>query len=224
MSARLAATTGAAYRRAVALLRAATLFAAFSATACSPAAEEPAPGAAEPWQAYLTAMQDVVGEDVTGPSEVLVVAAEPLEPSLLRYESPTAEELVEELRGRLPEVDAGLAARFAEASAEPFDEATFAGCPVDVRVVSRAELEQFFPAGGATPDDLFAAWERFHAAHRGAFGYWTLGRLVRDEASDEAVLQLHHHCGPLCGSGWVVHLVRENGRWTVRAKSMLWIS
>ena len=84
-------------------------------------------------------------------------------------------------------------------------------------LVAQEEIDKFFKKG-------HKGWDRFYKLHPKAAGFWSFSRPGYDVAHDEAVLYVSHSCGWLCGTGHLYFLVKQNGQWSVRNRTMLWIS
>lgn len=84
-------------------------------------------------------------------------------------------------------------------------------------LISRESLEKNFMKKGD-------GWSRFYKDHPDAAGYWDFSAVGYSEDHQEALLYLGHHCGPLCGTGHLVLLERENDIWVVKNRLALWIS
>jgi hypothetical protein len=83
------------------------------------------------------------------------------------------------------------------------------------KVITREELERIFKEGH---------WEDFYKKYPEAGGVWTFSRPGYNSARNEAVLYVSHACGILCGTGHLYFLAKQNDRWTVKNRLMLWIS
>lgn len=87
-----------------------------------------------------------------------------------------------------------------------------------VRVVPRGHIYAFFRQHG--PDGWLHYYERY-----GTTGFVELTSVGFPPDSSQAVLYMAHHCGGLCGTGYVVVLARgAGGAWVVRSARMLWVS
>jgi hypothetical protein len=77
--------------------------------------------------------------------------------------------------------------------------------------------------------DLFSktvgkGWEEFYKKYPNSSGYWQFSRPGLNLAHDTAWLYVAHVCDWLCGTGHLYLLSKEDGRWTVKYRLMLWIS
>jgi len=55
--------------------------------------------------------------------------------------------------------------------------------------------------------------------------YWlTISRVSLDENFTAGMLRLETWCGDLCGAGYIVEIVKTDGRWTVKKCTMMWVS
>jgi len=88
---------------------------------------------------------------------------------------------------------------------------------ISYRLISRSELEAIFKKGPR-------GWNEFYKRYPKASGYWDFSPVGYDSKGNEALVYLGHHCGGLCGTGHLVLLQKENGRWIVKNRVMLWIS
>jgi hypothetical protein len=84
-------------------------------------------------------------------------------------------------------------------------------------MITRDELDRIFKKGPG-------GWGAFYKRHPKAGGIWAFSRPGYNAAEDEAVLYVSHSCGGLCGTGHLYFLVKQNGQWTVKNRTMLWIS
>lgn len=97
--------------------------------------------------------------------------------------------------------------------------ATSMGLPNGVRIVSSDTLNAFFRQG------INAGWDAFRRSLPSEPGYLQLGIPAFSPDSTGALLYFEYHCGPLCGSGRLVHLTRDAKRtWSVKNSIVLWIS
>lgn len=138
----------------------------------------------------------------------------------------TASSTLVDIKGR---TDWGLRSNSQASPAEDtrtdFESKVHDECPVEAwsadpraySIVTQAELTQFFKGHGG-------GWEGFYKKHPKAAGVWQLSRPGYNPSGNEAELYLGHHCGGLCGTGHLILLTKENGRWKVKNRLMLWIS
>ncbi len=61
-----------------------------------------------------------------------------------------------------------------------------------------------------------------HAPGRGST--WALSSAGVDASGTQALLYAGYACGPLCGGGTLYLLEKQNGSWTVKEQTMVWIS
>jgi hypothetical protein len=85
------------------------------------------------------------------------------------------------------------------------------------KIITREELDNIFKKQGGR-------WEDFYKKFPEAGGVWTFSRPGYNPARNEAVLSIGHACGMLCGTGHLYFLAKQNNRWTVVNRLMLWIS
>jgi hypothetical protein len=83
------------------------------------------------------------------------------------------------------------------------------------RIITKEELEKAFKGAG---------WEQFYKQYPEAGGYWIFSRPGYNSSRTEALLDVSHWCGGLCGTGHLYFLVKQNGQWKVQNRLILWIS
>lgn len=84
--------------------------------------------------------------------------------------------------------------------------------------LSRKEEDVFFKKKGP------GGWKDFYRKYPKSSGYWTFSPVGYDSGGAEALVYVGHHCGGLCGTGHLVLLTKEDGRWVIKNRLMLWIS
>jgi hypothetical protein len=89
---------------------------------------------------------------------------------------------------------------------------------ISYRLLSSAEHDKFFEKKGV------AGWSDFYKKYPKSSGFWTFSPVGYNAQGSEALVYVGHHCGGLCGTGHLVLLAKENGRWVVKNRVMLWIS
>jgi hypothetical protein len=89
---------------------------------------------------------------------------------------------------------------------------------ISYRFLSEAEHDRIFKKKGV------AGWEEFYKKYPKSSGYWNFSPVGYDSKEGEALIYVGHYCGGLCGTGHLVLLAKENGRWAVKNRVMLWIS
>ena len=72
--------------------------------------------------------------------------------------------------------------------------------------------------------NLGKGWEEFYKKYPDSAGYWAFSRPGFNPAHDTAWLYVIHACGGLCGTGHLYLLLKEDGKWSVKYRLMLWIS
>ena len=82
------------------------------------------------------------------------------------------------------------------------------------KIIAQEELDDIFKGG----------WECFYKKYPAAGGVWTFSRPGYNPTRNEAVLDVGHMCGSLCGTGHLYFLTKQNGEWKVQNRLMLWIS
>lgn len=101
-------------------------------------------------------------------------------------------------------------------------------CPLEVKFptsheyefVSKTEIDSFFANRKKGHD----GWEMFYKKYPQAAGFWSFSLPGYNHDGTEALLSVSHSCGWLCGTGHLYLLRKENGKWIVRNRLMLWIS
>jgi hypothetical protein len=91
------------------------------------------------------------------------------------------------------------------------------GDPKSYRIITREEIDKTFTKDGG-------GWERFYIKYPQSAGFWSFSRPGYNSSRDEAVLFVGHSCGDLCGTGHLYFLTKENGKWGVKNRLLLWIS
>jgi len=89
--------------------------------------------------------------------------------------------------------------------------------PGKQELISDQDLHQFFGENGSR-------WERFYERYPKSFGYIAVSRVGFNPDHDQAFLYAAVSCSGLCGEGYYVLLTKKGGVWSIRRKSMLWIS
>ena len=67
-------------------------------------------------------------------------------------------------------------------------------------------------------------WKTFYAQYPGSFGFVEISIPTFSPDCDHALTYLHHGCGSLCGTGYLVYLTRVDGIWRIEENALLWIS
>jgi hypothetical protein len=86
------------------------------------------------------------------------------------------------------------------------------------KIIAQSEIDHFFSKVG---DD---GWKKFYEEFPKSAGFWRLSRPGYNSAGNEALLYVSHVCGYLCGTGHLYLLSKEEGKWIVKNRLMLWIS
>jgi len=92
------------------------------------------------------------------------------------------------------------------------------GDPNSYKIIERDEVDGFFKKG------VGRGWQEFYSKYPKSAGYWQFSRPGYNSSRDEAMLYVGHSCGGLCGTGHLYLLSKQNGKWTVKNRVMLWIS
>jgi hypothetical protein len=66
--------------------------------------------------------------------------------------------------------------------------------------------------------------QQFYKQYPEADLYWIFSRPGYNSSRTEALLDVTHWCGELCGTGHLYFLAKQNGKWKVQNRLMLWIS
>jgi len=67
-------------------------------------------------------------------------------------------------------------------------------------------------------------WDKFYQKFPKSGGYVSLSNVGFDKSITQALVYMVHWCGELCGTGHYVKLSKSDGKWTVTAVGMMWIS
>jgi len=89
---------------------------------------------------------------------------------------------------------------------------------ISYHLLPEEEENKFFKKKGPR------GWPDFYKKYPKSSGYWSLSPIGYNTEGTEALVYVGHHCGGLCGTGHLVLLAKENGRWVVKNRVMLWIS
>ena len=87
----------------------------------------------------------------------------------------------------------------------------------EYRMLGLSTYDAFFGRGGD-------GWDGVKAHHPGTLGIVQFSRAAIDARRGLALVYYEHGCGLLCGSGNLVLLRRDAGRWRVVDSSMIWVS
>jgi len=68
------------------------------------------------------------------------------------------------------------------------------------------------------------SWTGFYKRYPNSVGFISMSRVGFNGNHDQALLYIARFCGGLCGEGYYVILDKERGAWSVKEKTMLWIS
>jgi hypothetical protein len=122
-------------------------------------------------------------------------------------------------RELVPEAERNTIANFERAIQQPATvEAHF---DTDLSVVV-ADIDPLLKRNA--DEEAFGPWDRFHDTYPGAFGFDRFSRVGFNAARTQAMVYRSHHCGMLCGGGWLVLLVKADGRWSIATTARLWVS
>jgi hypothetical protein len=106
-----------------------------------------------------------------------------------------------------------------------FEARTRKSCPVEprlgedhpYRMIASKDLDNLFGKNGG-------GWQEFYRRYPNAAGFWEFSLPGFNPDRNEAVLYVGHSCGDLCGTGHLYFLAKQNDKWVVRNRLMLWIS
>jgi hypothetical protein len=84
------------------------------------------------------------------------------------------------------------------------------------RLISRKEVDEIFKKNDG--------WEEFYKRYPKSSGIWSFSRVGYNAAANEALVYVVHSCGMLCGTGHLYLLTKQNEKWMVKDRLMLWIS
>ena len=84
-------------------------------------------------------------------------------------------------------------------------------------LISDQELDQFF-------GDKGSRWQGFYERYPKSNGFISVSRVGFNPDHSQAFLYAAASCGGLCGEGYYVLLGKDGGVWSVKRKTMLWIS
>lgn len=83
--------------------------------------------------------------------------------------------------------------------------------------ISDKDVEALFKPGSP-------GWEEFYRKFPNTGGFWSFSSPGYNQQHTEALLYVSHACGDLCGTGHLYLLRKEDGKWIVKNRLMLWIS
>lgn len=67
-------------------------------------------------------------------------------------------------------------------------------------------------------------WKTFYTQYPGSLGFVEISIPTFSPDSNHALTYLHHGCGSLCGTGYLVYLTRVDGVWRIEKSALLWVS
>jgi len=85
------------------------------------------------------------------------------------------------------------------------------------KLVASEQIEQIFKFGGE-------GWPQFFKKYPNSGGYVSLSRVGFNYDRNQALIFVSHSCGPQCGSGSYVFLLKSDNIWRVSKEAMVWIS
>jgi len=88
------------------------------------------------------------------------------------------------------------------------------GLPFQVTLLTAGDAEKSVKAG----------WKQFHKRYQKSAGITLLSLPGINAERDHALQYVGNSCDSLCGEGWLLLLVKENGQWKVLRKMVIWVS
>lgn len=103
------------------------------------------------------------------------------------------------------------------------------GVRAPVVLATRAVLDSLprdlsLPPPGAPNQDWSEYWRAFYQLFPGSIGVTTFSRVGFSPDLRQALVIVDHGCGSLCGSGRIILLQNENGRWRIVVEQSTWVS
>ena len=86
--------------------------------------------------------------------------------------------------------------------------------PFQVTLLTAGDAENVIKAG----------WKHFHKRYPKSPGITLLSLPGINAERDRALQYVGNSCDSLCGEGWLLLLVKENGQWKVFKKTVIWVS
>lgn len=141
--------------------------------------------------------------------------------------TPPDNEQVEEIRSEmevraiegLPELERETVSDFRVRAKECHSLSRQLDIPIEYVLVTDKELDRSFPTG-----EIDREWSRFYAKYPESSGIIDLSNVGFNREMNQALVSTGWGCGGLCGAGYFVQLVKEQGVWKVQAKVNTWVS
>lgn len=89
--------------------------------------------------------------------------------------------------------------------------------------LSKKESDAIFDSGGNF-DHTRDNWTKFYEKYPDSGGFIMLSNVGFSKTGDQALVYVVHWCGDLCGTGHYVLLSKDEDKWKVDEKAMIWIS
>ena len=86
----------------------------------------------------------------------------------------------------------------------------------NAKMVSPSVIRRIFASKGW--------WDEFYRIYPGSRGVLRFSQPAFSQNRAQALVYVSHSCGGLCGTGWLVLLVKNRKAWQIESQSMLWIS
>lgn len=86
----------------------------------------------------------------------------------------------------------------------------------DTIEMPRAKVDGSFAGGNS--------WDGFYSKFPNANGYAAISRPVLSQDGTHALLYVSHHCGGLCGTGYLHYFARSGGTWRIVDSVLVWVS
>jgi hypothetical protein len=96
-------------------------------------------------------------------------------------------------------------------------------CP-GIRVEAEEDIVAALKAKAPPTDPPQPGWEGFYARYPGARGVFRVSLPGYTQDGSGAVVIVSAACGPLCGSGVLLHLEKTTGKWQIVRRQTLWVS
>jgi hypothetical protein len=120
----------------------------------------------------------------------------------------------------IPEIDSAAIRDYRARNQQPHSLKLLTGLGLRVPVVLvTSESLRVLP--GEDPEKY---WSRFYQRFPHSDGSISLSAIGYNAKGDAAILMVEHGCGSLCGSGSIVVVRRDGGRWHLVSNTNLWMS
>lgn len=126
------------------------------------------------------------------------------------------QQTIDNLNGGLPGISNETIDSYVERNVQPSQLAPDMQLGVDYVLLSQEELAEISSQGN---------WhEILQERYPGSEGYLIFSRVGFNRTLDQAVLYVGDVAGPLMGAGYCYLLEKQNGEWTIKEQTMVWIS